>query len=179
MIRRRGTWRAWLSESAHLTLAKAAERAHPRETGGVLVGVTAGGRPWVTHAIEVPSKKSASTFYELPAGARSRVVESLREADGRLGYLGEWHSHPSDVAPSSTDVSTIAALEATGDCTRPVLFVLRRRHDGDYQIDARQWSRGSLRPLRLIEAGPLPEAPLGRSSYKTAGSPNGRKSGPA
>jgi proteasome lid subunit RPN8/RPN11 len=153
-----GAWRVWISEQARTAMVTAATRAHPRETGGVLVGVLAdgrgAGRPWVTHAVEVSSPRSGRTRYELPAGARQRVVKSLRRQDARLGYLGDWHSHPINLDPSRTDATAVASISATGDCPRPLLFVLRRATSG-YEIDGRQWTGVSLRRLRVLDAGPL------------------------
>lgn len=151
-------WRVWVSEKARGAMVTAATTAHPRETGGVLVGVRAGrlgaGRPWVTHAVEVPSPRSGATHYELPASARERVVKRLRKADARLGYLGDWHSHPINIDPSGIDVASVASISTTGDCPNPLLFVLRRVNGG-YEIDCRQWTGASLRPLRVLDAGPL------------------------
>lgn len=112
MKRSRGLWRVWVSEAARDALMAAADAANPDETGGVLVGVVLKrgedtGRPWVTHAVEVPSRKSDRNHYELPAGARRRVVMRLRKSDSRLGYLGDWHSHPVNVGPSPTDIESI------------------------------------------------------------------------
>jgi proteasome lid subunit RPN8/RPN11 len=146
----------WLSEGAREALVEAAARAHPREAGGVLLGVTTRGRPWITHATEVRSRKSGSSFYELPSGARRRAVIRLRRKDARVGYLGDWHSHPQDVDPSATDRESMASVSARGDCPRPLLIIVRRRKGG-YELDVRQWTWRSLRPLRVIEAGPLPD----------------------
>lgn len=153
-----GQWRAWLTETARLELEAAAGDAHPKETGGILVGVhTAGTRPWIVHAIEIPSKESGGAHYIVPAGRRRKEVERVRKQyDRRLGYLGEWHSHPIDVEPSPTDrdsIRTIAADPSSG-CTRPVLLVARRVGD-EYHLDARQLDRHSLRVLNLIAAGQL------------------------
>jgi proteasome lid subunit RPN8/RPN11 len=155
----RGGWRIWVSERAREDMINAAAAAHPRETGGVLVGVAlargrAGGRPWVTHAVEVPSPKSGPVYYELPAGARQRTVLRLRRGDPRLGYLGDWHSHPADIDPSRTDASSVASAAASGDLPRPLLFVVRSVDDG-YQIDARQWTGSKLRRLQIRSTGPL------------------------
>jgi hypothetical protein len=152
-----------------MAMVTAATRAHPRETGGVLVGVLAdalgAGRPWVTHAVEVPSPKSGPSRYELPAGARQRVVRSLRKQDARLGYLGDWHSHPINLDPSGTDATSIASISTTGDCSRPLLVVLRRRKGG-YEVDGRQWTGASLRRLRILDTGPL--QPSGKRRSKKA-----------
>ena len=52
-------------------------RAHPRETGGILVGVSVDGRPWVTHACEVRSLDAGPAHYVLPAGATRSEARSL------------------------------------------------------------------------------------------------------
>lgn len=152
-------WRVWVSDAARDAMVKAAASAHPRETGGVLAGVMlargrGAGRPWVTHAAEVRSRRSGPAHYELPAGARERVIKRLRKNDSRLGYLGDWHTHPADLDPSRTDADSMASASATGDCRRPLLLVVRRAANG-YQIDARQWTGASLRRLQVLGAGPL------------------------
>lgn len=154
-----GAWRIWVSEAAREDMINAAAAVHPREAGGVLIGVSlggsrAGGRPWVTHAVEVRSRKSGPVYYELPVGARQRTVMRLRRDDPRLGYLGDWHSHPADIEPSGTDASSVALAAASGDLPRPLLFVVRRVDDG-YQIDARQWTGSNLRRLQIRSSGPL------------------------
>jgi hypothetical protein len=108
----------------------------------------------VTHAVEVRSRKSGPGYYELPAGARERVVKRLRRDDPRLGYLGDWHSHPADLDPSRTDADSMASASVTGDCRRPLLLVVRRAADG-YEIDARQWTGAALRRLQVRGSGPL------------------------
>lgn len=170
----RTVWRAWLCETAMETIIEAASRMHPRETGGVLVGVLVGTRPWVTNAAEVETGNSSGSYYELPAEARERVVSRLRREDGRLGYLGDWHSHPADLEPSHTDLESVArvARDPEAGSERPLLL-LARRVDGQYRLDARQASGVGMRPLRLIATGPLPPLQdsgkrLGRSFVLTA-----------
>lgn len=155
-----GAWRVWVSDGAREIMIEAAAAAHPSETGGVLVGVVlargpGAGRPWVTHAVQVPSRKSGPGYYELPAGARERAVKRLRMNDPRLGYLGDWHSHPADIDPSSTDAHSMASVSVTGDCARPLLLVVRRNGEG-YRIDSRQWTGATLRQLQIRSSGPLP-----------------------
>lgn len=154
-----GAWRVWISDQAGAALIEAAAAAHPTETGGVLVGVLVAqgrgaGRPWVTHAVEVLSTKRGPAHYELPARGRERVVKRLRKRDYRLGYLGDWHSHPANIGPSPTDADTMASISRTGDCAQPLLFVLRRI-DTSYEIEARQWTGAALRQLQTRASGPL------------------------
>lgn len=150
-------WRAWLAEEAASTITRAAAAAHPHETGGVLVGVhTHGSRPWVTHAVELRSAKATGTSYQVPAGARRKAVTRLCRRDPRLGYLGEWHVHPDDVAASPVDTETIARLASDPDagCDRPLLLVARRTPTG-YVLDAGQLSRRTFRELKVIASGPI------------------------
>lgn len=147
-----------MTETARLELEAAAATAHSMETGGILVGVhTVGERPWIVHAVEIPSTNSGSAHYVVPARRRREVVQRLRKQyDCRLGYLGEWHSHPLDVGPSPTDLDSIRGIagDHAAGCARPVLLVARRVNDA-YVLDALQVDRCSLRPLELIAAGPL------------------------
>lgn len=164
MPNERRLWRVWISEQAEATIVEAAEAAHPNETGGILVGVLAHGRPWVTNAVQILSPKSSGTYYEVPAGARRKQVARLRRGDSRLGYLGEWHSHPLDLPPSADqDIVTMSeiAVDPEAGCPRPVLVLARRVNDG-YMLDARQWTATALRELRLLRSGPL----LGREPSK-------------
>jgi proteasome lid subunit RPN8/RPN11 len=150
--------RAWLSESAADSIRRAAAEAHPQETGGVLLGVYTGRRrPWILETPVVEPCAAGRTYYEIPAGIRPRVVDEARAGDGRLGYLGEWHSHPADAGPSALDSETMQriAWDPVAACPHPVLIVARRR-ERQYELDARQLARVRLRKLRLIAAGGLP-----------------------
>jgi len=141
----------------------AASEAYPYETGGVLAGVYTAGRPWVTHVQTVTPKRGMPSFYTLPEGKREQAIRSLRRLDPRIGYLGDWHSHPADVGPSCTDCNSIRSISLSGDLARPVLLIVRWTGEG-HTLDARQWTGRRLRPLRVVAAGNLPPlAPRRRS----------------
>jgi proteasome lid subunit RPN8/RPN11 len=146
---------AWLSEEAAKTIEVAAREHHPNEIGGVLLGVSVAGRPWITEATVVPTGEGTPTYYELPAGARHQAVDRARERDARLGYLGDWHSHPADIGPSGTDRGTMRELATQGDCPEPLLL-LARRQAASYELDAHQQTRRKLGMLELVAAGSLP-----------------------
>lgn len=156
-------WRIWISESARDAMCVAASKAHPYETGGVLAGVIAAGRPWITHVKTVSPRRGRPSFYTLPEGKREQAIRSLRRLDPRIGYLGDWHSHPVDVGPSCTDCESIRSISLAGDLARPVLVVVRWNEDF-HTLDARQWTGRRLRSLRVVAAGDLPpSAPRRRS----------------
>lgn len=147
----------WLAEAAQATVKTAAANGHPNEIGGVLIGVlTKHERPWVAEAIVIPSAQPRVTFYELPGGARPDAVDRARARDPRLGYLGDWHSHPADMGPSSVDRQTMraAAEDLRAACPNPILLIARRRRDG-YRMDVRELVHGRLRTTHVTMSGGL------------------------
>ena len=136
----------------------AAVRAHPRETGGILVGVWSDGRPWVTHACEVRSHEVGFAHYVLPAGMTRRLIDQLRRVDSRLGYLGDWHTHPQNAGASEVDYRTVQRLARTVDSNgRAIVLLIARRPSLDYVIDAHLADRRGARPTRIVRTGNLAE----------------------
>lgn len=130
----------------------------PIETGGILVGLLADDGPWVTHAFQIETAERSSVRFELPAGVTQDLVRSARTVDPRLGYVGDWHSHPADVGPSSTDMRSLSGLargaRRFGD-RPPVMIVVRRRKD-EWAFDARHVRRSllALRRTTIVLTGP-------------------------
>lgn len=157
VIESRSSKRVWLSEVAAARIVESARRAHPRETGGVLIGVLSRDQPWVTSAVEIDSDCTDECRYRLPEGARHQAVRELRGEDCRVGYVGDWHSHPGDTGPSATDAHTMIQLarDSAAFCSRPVLIVARRVGTG-YELEAWRVRRSKIVRARLIAAGSLP-----------------------
>lgn len=128
-----------LSESAKTSIIAAAAKAHPNETGGILIGVhTENGQPWVTRAVEIATNDRGHNHYKIPSGATQPSVHAARRTDPRLGYLGDWHSHPVNVGPSSIDLATLATYSIKHPRTsNPTLIVVRNAPDGRV-LDARR-----------------------------------------
>ena len=146
-----------MAESAEALMREAALRAHPRETGGILVGVWADRRPWVTRACEVPSADSGLAHYVLPAGVTRTLVEQLQRSDPRLGYLGDWHTHPMDMPASQVDRQTIRRLAVTtGRAGGEIVLLVARRRGDHYVFDADVGNRRGIRPASITRTGDLP-----------------------
>lgn len=86
-------------------LTAAAQRAEPKETGGLLLGWTAGGTIVVRHALEVSDPDATQTSWtRSETRANEALARFLAEAEHPwLGYVGDWHAHPAPVGPSTTD----------------------------------------------------------------------------
>ncbi len=149
-----------LSESAQASMIAAAAKAHPNETGGILIGVhTNSGHPWVTRAIEIATNDRGHHHYKIPSGATQPSVHAARRTDSRLGYLGDWHSHPADIGPSPTDLATLAVYSIRHPRTpNPTLIVIRNTTDGR-ALDVRRIVTVTPRPCELNLTGDLPPEP--------------------
>jgi proteasome lid subunit RPN8/RPN11 len=147
---------ALLAETAHTLILRAAELAEPFEAGGLLLGVHQGKRLWVTHALIVPSGRTSPSHYELPAGVTRTLVTCARLVDARLGYVGEWHSHPANQRPSQTDANTIMSLDPSPDGRSPLLLLARKGPKG-YKVEGYRWSKRFRYSPSLRKTGDLPE----------------------
>jgi proteasome lid subunit RPN8/RPN11 len=145
-----------LTDAARSAMAAAAAEVHPCETGGILIGLLDGtGAPCVTQAVEFRPERPSSHRYIVPEGLTTIAVDAARQLDGRLVYLGEWHSHPTDQPASRTDRSTMAKLAAHPDTGDPVLLVLRPIAVDQFTIDAYMQIKQNLVPLPLVGVGPI------------------------
>ncbi|MGI5190356.1 Mov34/MPN/PAD-1 family protein [Promicromonospora sp. CA-289599] len=144
-----------LSESAEYGMIRAAIKAHPTETGGILLGVYVDGKPWVTRAIEIPSSDRSRRHYKIPLGATHPAVYTARRDDHRLGYLGDWHTHPANVGPSPKDLATLALFSLKHPrAPNPTLVVVRNTADG-HVLDTRRIVTAAPRPCEIRLAGDL------------------------
>ncbi|OZC74129.1 hypothetical protein CH251_12430 [Rhodococcus sp. 06-462-5] len=147
-----------ITESARNTMVDAATRAHPVETGGILIGVYADGHPWIVTTIEIASTDRGRSHYWIPGGATHTAVLRARAIDDRLGYLGDWHSHPRDVGPSTTDLASLALISMTKPRAANPTQIVVRRTDNGYTLDARRMSTFAPRICTIGLTGPLPSA---------------------
>lgn len=148
--------RLMLAESARTVMMAAAARAHPFETGGILIGVNLDGNPWVTTAVEIPNIDRGRSHYRIPAGVTHAAVLRARVHDARLGYLGDWHSHPADVGPSRTDLATLAVMSMKRPRTPNPTQIVVRRTPLAYALDARRVVMCTPRTCSIGLTGDLP-----------------------
>ncbi|WP_368681769.1 Mov34/MPN/PAD-1 family protein [Mycobacterium intracellulare] len=131
-----------LAESAAQVMHAAAAASHPLETGGILVGVYVRGQPWVTAAIEIPSEERGVGHYRLPGRTTRAAVIKAQRTDSRVGYLGDWHSHPRDIGPSAIDIGSLAMMTMAHIATPNPLLIVVRRRDCAYALDVRRMRLG-------------------------------------
>jgi proteasome lid subunit RPN8/RPN11 len=146
-----------IAESAVDQMKGAASLSHPLETGGILVGVHTDQQPWAIMAIEVPTSNRGRAHYHLPGGATRPAVLRTRAIDHRLGYIGDWHSHPADVPPSTTDLASLRLISYLHPrLPNPTLLVLRRTDEDEYDLDALRITAVNPRRCAIRITGNLP-----------------------
>lgn len=136
-----------LYSDAGAALAEAASVAHPRETGGLLLGWWDDGCVVVRDAIEVVDPAATSNSWSRDADVAQRALDAALAGHEHpwLGYVGDWHSHPAPCGPSAQDRRAIR--NASRQYTQPLVLLIQRT-DGTLDIDAAHRGRRRRAHLR-------------------------------
>ncbi len=137
----------WIAQTALAYCESESNRAHPNETGGVLMGWHRPQRHEITivHAIG-PGPHSAHEPYRYSPDAdhHDEAVGEIYQRSGRLvTYLGDWHSHPRGSGVlSRTDRRTLGkiASHSPSRCLEPIMLVLGGLGDAGWSPAVHVWS---------------------------------------
>ena len=118
--RRKNGWRIFWDAQLEEKLRAARNEKLPNETGGVLIGSFDMARRiiYVVDATEAPpdSQECPNGFLRGLEGLQEEVDAIQEATNGMIGYVGEWHSHPTrNVAPSSPDMDVVKWVKRTLD----------------------------------------------------------------
>jgi Prokaryotic homologs of the JAB domain len=109
-----GSPRIHVRDGALGSAASIARGCHPAETGGLLIGLEMGSEIWVWEMIGVRGNVLLSPFsYEREHELASACMDaylSWGAPSGELGYVGEWHSHPTVHSASFQDLTELADI---------------------------------------------------------------------
>ena len=106
-----------------------AERSAPREGGGILLGCRTGAEIVAVDTIEVEDPTASTNRYHRDTQSAQRLLDgrlASEPATSLLGFVGDWHSHPSDTGASTIDLATLRK-NAMSDGDSLALIVVRRR----------------------------------------------------
>ena len=146
-----------ITETAQHYVLRAASNAMPLETGGILVGCEVHGRITITSAIEIPDHNARIDKYTVAQGTTGPAVQGAQEVDPRVGYVGEWHTHPESSRPSITDLTTMLNLAQEPDISNPVLLLVGPT-SAESRFQAFVTTGAGLQPADITACGDLPSA---------------------
>lgn len=132
-------------------MRKSADRTHPFETGGLLLGWWDGDIPSVCAVVEVPDQHAGHSEWHRNEDAASNALAVAISAAGNsdIGYIGDWHSHPKNVAPSCRDISELRNISL--QYSHPLVLAVVRFGG---PIDTRIARRGNLTTLHRLDSYP-------------------------
>jgi integrative and conjugative element protein (TIGR02256 family) len=84
-------------------------RAYPLETGGLLLGWWDGQKIVIKDVVEVVDPKATHTSWIRYENSSQTTLDHVieRTSDPKLGYVGEWHSHPMSRRASPIDIDSL------------------------------------------------------------------------
>lgn len=111
-----GDWIVTYDTNVEAEVAALRDRNLPRETGGVLLGISDTSRRSIHIVSALPqpddSQGSVTRFERGVAGLQEVVAAAAEASLHQVRYVGEWHSHPagSSTMPSTIDLSQLCWL---------------------------------------------------------------------
>ncbi|WP_186434951.1 Mov34/MPN/PAD-1 family protein [Gillisia sp. Hel_I_86] len=96
------------------------------ETGGVLLGYNQNNQLIITRATDGGPKAIHEDFY---FQADSHYIDMIIDmeyanSDGKIGYVGEWHSHPQIYpTPSEVDLNSLLEITESSKTTNILLII--------------------------------------------------------
>jgi integrative and conjugative element protein (TIGR02256 family) len=143
-----------VSEHALQLASRHAREGFPNEIGGILIGWREGKEVVVHDLVLITDETAGSHHYDRSQRQAQQLLEKYTadSGDDRLGYVGEWHSHPAHSPPSTTDLRALRAIAQT--LGQPIALIVLAAHCDGSSIEpigtiARARSRGNTQ-LRSV-----------------------------
>lgn len=151
----------WIADAAVTAMTAEAERTHPLETGGMLLGWVNDDRNEIVVATVLgpgPAAEHERTRFRPDADWQQQHLDRIYDGtDGRVTFVGDWHVHPDGgFGMSRRDRKTMGRTAMTTDarCPHPVMLLLARAANAGYRLGSWTWTP-SRWPLHPGDAIPL------------------------
>lgn len=154
---------------AYETIAFETANHLPREIGGILLGYRENNAIVVTQALVVEGQGATTHRYVRDDIRADQLLQEFLEEradDDPMGYVGEWHSHPSPSGPSAIDHAAMRATAKIASNPIALLVFAPGATGAFFGLIARRQRFGrattkeavvSLPPSRFLPLGPLPD----------------------
>lgn len=116
-----------ISKSVLQTIEEETTFHYPNEFGGVFIGYKSNENFIITNILIPDEYKNGKTiFVREPGTLNERLSEIYNRTNGKIQYLGEWHSHPDGPTnPSSTDINAMKEIanDKNINIDKPILMI--------------------------------------------------------
>ena len=124
----------YILDNVVLKFREESRRFRLKESGGVLLGYRTKRNDYVVTHSSGPGPKAVHGLFSFRPDTKyfqEKLDEIFEATEGRITYLGEWHTHPiwSKPKPSYVDIETMEMISTT-ECFRtenPLLFIVPSR----------------------------------------------------
>ena len=128
------------------TIYEGADRAAPKETGGLLLGWWDKDRIIIEDANELTDKgATTNSWMRHEAQAQESLSHVLESSSELIGYVGDWHSHPANCGASGPDI--YALKRASKQYQLPIVLVVSKP---DNQLEFHAAKNGRLCRIESI-----------------------------
>jgi integrative and conjugative element protein (TIGR02256 family) len=130
---------------------RAARRARPAETGGILLGYRDAAGIVVTDAVEIADASASPAAYRRRRRLAQQALDTAleRERDALVGYVGEWHSHVARQTASRRDFQELADLaRLAGDSVALLVIVVDA---SQHQFEAHIATPAGVGPYPVVD----------------------------
>ncbi len=123
-----------------------AQKSHPSETGGILIGWWIKDNIHIEDVIEVTyADATGNSWVREEAQAQAALDQKLETSkDEKAGYVGDWHSHPAPIGASPQDIKS---LKRSSKQYKNSLATIVCLSDGSFDIHSAR--RGRLNQTKL------------------------------
>lgn len=149
-----------VSSEGRTQVIAAARKAHPLETGGILLGYRRNGSVLIVEALEIEDPHASPASYGTNAQRIQDALDrELRRLPEGTGYVGPWHAHP---GPSDHSTDDRRALRRIARQYRnPIASIVAIRTGLDYEMRALVGHHRKRIVEAAIELADVDEFPTG------------------
>ena len=126
------TTKCWIDTAAMMAIIAEANSKYPLETGGVLIGYRKDNEVIITDMTGPgPDAKHEPLYFDVDTKwTTAKADEIFDSTDGRLRFLGDWHSHPGGYChPSVLDVKALEKVRDWPKALTPKPLMMIIGHD--------------------------------------------------
>jgi integrative and conjugative element protein (TIGR02256 family) len=145
-----------VAPQVYRNLQRYRQTGQKNETGGALAGYKTSKHAWVISTLMHPSpgNKSGRTWLQRDLVAAQEFATRVHlQSEGRLTYLGEWHTHPERFpTPSGADTGMLSDILTGSKPPPPFLFGLILGTGGAICL----WYQDRSGGIEIYRPSPLP-----------------------